>query len=110
MNVKNMNKKEFLNLLQNIENEIDEKCGPLDWIDLTPYYSERTVSWTWTNTHLEQDDATFFIQCRKIYDLIINKDSVHHANMTCYEEEEVEHTDGSTSVIEAEVTILVHFK
>lgn len=108
-NVEDMTEREFLEFLQDIENEIDEKCGPLDWLDLTPYYSERTVSLAWSNTNLDQDDAAFFVQCRKIHDLIINKDDMYRAEMTCYETEEIEHTDGEIIPIEAEVTIRARF-
>lgn len=103
-NVEDMTERKFLEFLQGIENEIDEKCGPLDWIDLTAYYSERAASWTWSNTNLDQDDAAFFVQCRKIHDLIVNKNDMYRAEMICYESETIDGTD-----ISAEVTINARF-
>lgn len=108
-NIENMTEREFLEFLTQLEEEIDKKCGPLDWIDPTAYYSERTVLWAWSNTNLDQDDAAFFVQCRKIHDLIVNKDDMYRAEMICYETEEIEHTDGSISTLEAEVTIRARF-
>lgn len=109
MNIEDMNEKEFLEFLTQLENEIDKKCGPLDWIDLTAYYPERTVSWAWCNTNLDQNDAAFFDQCRKIHDLIISKNDMYRAEMICYEHECIEHYNGEIMIIEAEVTINARF-
>ena len=102
--VEDMNKMEFYEFLKHLETEIDENCGPLDWIDLTPNYDERSISWTWTNTYLEQTDEQFFTQCRRIRDFIINKDDTYRAEMICWESEKIDDTD-----ISAEVTINARF-
>lgn len=109
MNVEDMNEREFLEFLTKLEDEIDKKCGPLDWIDLTAYYPDYTVSWSWSNTNLDQTDAQFFDQCRQVKKLIQNKDSSYRVDMICFEHECVEHIDGSIQVIDAEVTIKARF-
>lgn len=102
--VEDMNKMEFYEFLKHLETEIDKNCGPLDWIDLTPNYAERSISWTWTNTYLEQTDEQFFAQCKRIHDFIINKDDTYRAEMICWESEKIDGTD-----ISAEVTINARF-
>ena len=103
--VEDMNKMEFYEFLKHLETEIDKNCGPLDWIDLTPNYDERSISWTWSNTYLEQTDEQFFAQCRRIRDFIINKDDTYRAEMICWDSGKIDDTD-----ISAEVTINARFE
>lgn len=83
-NVEDMTEKEFNEFLQGIENKIDKQCGPLDWIDLTPYYEERSVTWIWTNTNIKQDDEAFFNQIAKIVKLVKEMNNDYRASMVKY--------------------------
>ncbi len=106
--VESMTEREFLEFLTCIEMEIDKKCGPLDWIDLTAWYEERRVSWAWSNTNLDQTDEQFFDQCRKIVELITDKNDDYRAELICYPAEEIDACDG-IRIIEAEAVINARF-
>lgn len=107
-NIENMTEREFLEFLTQLEEEIDKKCGPLDWIDLNVWYEERRITWVWSNTNLDQTDEQFFDQCRKIVELITDKNDDYRAELICYPAEEIDACDG-VRIIEAEAVINARF-
>lgn len=90
MNIEDMNDIEFAKFLTKIEEEIDERFGPLDWIDLTPYYEQKSVTWVWSNTNIKQDDEAFFDQIAQIVKFIKEMNDDYRASMVKYYSEEDE--------------------